>query len=146
MCLHQLFEAQVARTPQAVALVFGAETISYEELNRRANQLGATCRDWGWGRKCEWECCWSGHGDGGQLLAVLKAGGAYVPLEPEYRGERLSFMVGDTEPGLRDEWGAGAGRELEYEWSAGDVAWSRGGWERRKERTGSRDGRRAWRT
>ncbi|HEY0547314.1 MAG TPA: condensation domain-containing protein, partial [Pyrinomonadaceae bacterium] len=95
-CLQQLFEARAERTPDAVALVFEDERVSYRELNERANQLAhqlqtsgvrpdvlvAVCLE----RSIEMVVA---------LLGVLKAGGAYVPLDPAYPQERLAFMLDD---------------------------------------------------
>src|ERR1043165_6828446 len=93
-----LFEAQVERAPEAVALVFRDEAVSYEELNRRANQLAHYLRHQGVGPEvlvgvmveCSVELVVS-------LLAILKAGGAYVPLDSEYSAERLAFIITDTD-------------------------------------------------
>src|SRR6185369_3577389 len=95
-CIHEMFEAQVARTPEAVALVFEDDEVSYGDLNRRANQLGHYLRELGVGaetlvavmmeRSVEMVVA---------LLGVLKAGGAYVPIDPEYPQERVSYMLAD---------------------------------------------------
>ena len=98
-CVHQLFEEQVERSPDAVAVVFEEDSLSYAELNARANRLAhylqelgvkpddrvALCVD----RSLEMVVA---------LLAVLKAGGAYVPLDPAYPPERLQFMLRDADP------------------------------------------------
>ncbi|WP_197413177.1 condensation domain-containing protein, partial [Vibrio sp. MEBiC08052] len=98
-CLHTLIEAQVARNPQATAVVFEDQSLSYAELNARANQLAhwliaqgvrpdsrvAVCLE----RSCELVV---------SLLAILKAGGAYVPLDPGYPTERLTYMLSDSAP------------------------------------------------
>jgi len=118
--IHALFEAQVERTPDAVALVFAgwtnderrttsrdqgsgvsSEQLTYRELNSRANQLAHYLRAHGVGpevrvgisleRSPELVIA---------LLGVLKAGGAYVPLDPDYPAERLSFMLEDAQVGL----------------------------------------------
>jgi amino acid adenylation domain-containing protein/FkbM family methyltransferase len=96
-CLHQLFEAQVERTPETVAVRFEDQEVTYRELNRRANQLAHRLRLLGVRpealvgiyveRSIEMLV---------GLLAVLKAGGAYVPLDTSYPSERLSFMLEDT--------------------------------------------------
>jgi len=96
-CLHQLFEAQVERTPDAIALVHEDQRLSYAELNSRANQLAHHLKAQGVGpevfvgilleRTPEMVV---------SLLAVLKAGGAYVPVDLEYPAERLSFMLEDA--------------------------------------------------
>jgi aspartate racemase len=96
-CLHELFEAQVARTPEAVALVCGAEQLTYAALNARANQLAHVLRAHGVCRHSVVGLCL----DRGieavvGMLAILKAGGTYVPLEPTYPAERLAFLVADT--------------------------------------------------
>jgi amino acid adenylation domain-containing protein/non-ribosomal peptide synthase protein (TIGR01720 family) len=95
--IHRLFEAQVARTPEAVALRFGDARLTYAQLNARANQLARHLRALGVGpdsrvavhleRSLEL---------GVALLGVLKAGGAYVPLDPAYPRERLTYMLEDS--------------------------------------------------
>ncbi|HEX8145434.1 MAG TPA: amino acid adenylation domain-containing protein, partial [Pyrinomonadaceae bacterium] len=95
--LHEHFEAQVERTPHAVALVYDGEQLSYLELNARANKLAHHLQKLGVGpevlvgvlmeRSLEMVV---------SLLAILKAGGAYVPLDPLYPQERLSFMLADA--------------------------------------------------
>ncbi|WP_241526828.1 condensation domain-containing protein, partial [Pseudomonas sp. BIOMIG1BDMA] len=95
--VHQLIEEQVALAPEAPALVFGQQRLSYAELNRRANRLAHRLIQAGVGpdvlvglaveRSIEMVV---------GLLAVLKAGGAYVPLDPEYPRERLAYMLEDS--------------------------------------------------
>ena len=98
-CIHQLFEAQVERTPDAVAVVFDLQQVTYRELNCRANQLAhylqalgvkpdvlvALCVD----RSIEMVV---------GMLGILKAGGPYVPLDPAYPEERLKLMLSDSQP------------------------------------------------
>ncbi|WP_240492516.1 non-ribosomal peptide synthetase, partial [Photorhabdus namnaonensis] len=102
--LQQLFEAQVERTPDNVALVFEGESLTYRQLNQRSNQLAYVIR----------ERCQPHHHVPVQadtpialyldrslemvisILAVLKAGGAYVPISPEYPPERVQFILADT--------------------------------------------------
>ena len=96
-CFHELFEAQVERTPEAVAIAFEKRRLSYRELNRRANQLAHHLRALGVRPGalvglCLERCPEMLVG----LLAVLKAGGAYVPFDPAYPEDRLGFMVEDT--------------------------------------------------
>jgi len=96
-CLHQLFEEQVQRTPDSVAVVFKAEQLTYGELNRRANRLAHHLRVLGVGPEVLVGICLERSLEmviG--LLGILKAGGAYVPLDPAYPKERLSFMVRDA--------------------------------------------------
>ena len=93
-CLHELIEAQVARTPEAVAVVFGKQQLTYRELNERANQLGHHLRRLGVGPNIMVGICVERSLEmvvG--LLGILKAGGAYVPMDPEYPQERLAFML-----------------------------------------------------
>src|SRR5712691_956059 len=91
------FEAQVERTPQAVALVYEGQELSYEELNGRANQLARYLRRQGVGPEVRVGVCVERSLElVVALLAVLKAGGAYVPLDPDYPPQRLSFMVEDA--------------------------------------------------
>ncbi|MGK3966667.1 amino acid adenylation domain-containing protein [Sorangium sp. So ce118] len=95
--VHELFEAQAERTPEAVAVVFGAQSLTYRELNRRANQLAHHLRSLGVGPEVLVGLCVERSLDmvvG--LLGVLKAGGAYVPLDPSYPEERLRFIIEDT--------------------------------------------------
>ena len=82
-CVHQLFEAQVARTPQAVAAVFGETRLTYQDLNRRANHLAHRLRRLGVGPECRVAICLERSLDMvAAVLGVLKAGGAYVPIGP----------------------------------------------------------------
>ena len=99
--IHTLFETQAAHSPEAVAVIFGDEQLSYHELNCRANQLAHYLRKHGVGSEDVVGICMERSLEmfiG--LLAILKAGGAYVALEPDFPGARLSFMLEDTKPGL----------------------------------------------
>jgi len=92
--IHQLFEAQVARTPGAVALEFEGERLTYAELNARANRLARHLAGRGVGPDVRVALCAErGVEMPVGLLAVLKAGGAYVPLDPSYPEERLRYML-----------------------------------------------------
>src|SRR5262249_12176216 len=93
----QLFEAQAARTPDAVAVVFEDERLTYGELNARANQLAHHLRSCGVGPETVVGLCVERSLEmmvG--LLGILKAGGAYLPLDPSYPQERLAFMLADA--------------------------------------------------
>ena len=97
-CLHELFEEQVERTPDGVAVVFGSEQVSYRELNFRANQLARYLRAGGVGPESLVGVCLNRSTQMiVALLGVLKAGGAYVPLDPAYPRDRISFILDDTE-------------------------------------------------
>jgi amino acid adenylation domain-containing protein len=97
-CIHQLFEAQVALTPDAVAVVLEDECLTYRELNNRANQLAHHLQGLGVGpevlvgicveRSPMMVVC---------LLGILKAGGAYVPLDPLHPKERLAYILSDSQ-------------------------------------------------
>jgi amino acid adenylation domain-containing protein len=97
-CLHQLFEAQVERTPDAIALVFKNQQLTYRELNERANQLAhhlqalnvqpETLVGISVERSLDTAI---------GILGILKAGGAYVPLDPAYPQERLAYMLADSQ-------------------------------------------------
>jgi amino acid adenylation domain-containing protein len=101
MTLPQLFEAQVERTPEAIALIFDNERISYRELNRRANQLAHHLINLGVGpEQLVGICVERSIEMVVALLGVLKAGAAYLPLDPSYPRERLSFMISDAQPAL----------------------------------------------
>jgi aspartate racemase len=96
-CIHELFEAQTAQTPHAVALAFEDAVLTYDELNRRANQLAHHLRALGVGPDVPVAICVERSLEmivG--LLGILKAGGAYVPLDPAYPRQRLAFLLGDT--------------------------------------------------
>jgi len=97
-CIHQLFEAQVERTPDAIAVVFEGQSLTYGELNCRANQLAHYLQKLGVKPDELVGICLERSLDmivG--LLAILKVGGAYVPIDPDYPQERISFMLQDTQ-------------------------------------------------
>jgi amino acid adenylation domain-containing protein len=99
--VHQLFEEQVERTPDVNAIVYEGQTLTYRELNRRANQLAHHLMQLGMGpeilggifmeRSLEMVVA---------ALGVLKAGGAYVPLDPRYPRERLAFILEDAQASI----------------------------------------------
>lgn len=99
--LHQLFEEQVQRTPDSIAVCDQEQTLTYQELNTKANQLAHHLRTLGVGceslvgiyleRSPELIIA---------LLAVLKAGGAYIPLDSKLPPERLAYMLEDAQPGI----------------------------------------------
>jgi amino acid adenylation domain-containing protein len=96
-CIHELFEATVERTPDAVAVVFEGEQLTYRELNARANQLAHYLQSLGVEPEVLVGICIERSLEmvvG--LLGILKAGGAYVPLDPAYPSERLAFMLEDS--------------------------------------------------
>ncbi|HYE57942.1 MAG TPA: condensation domain-containing protein, partial [Rhodothermales bacterium] len=96
-CVHQLFEAQVARTPDAVAVLHGAQQLTYRELNARANQLAHLLLAGGLAPDSVVAVCLERSPDMlVAVAAVLKAGAAYLPLDPGYPHERLAFMLEDT--------------------------------------------------
>ncbi|MHC0062943.1 amino acid adenylation domain-containing protein [Nostoc sp. UIC 10890] len=98
LCIHQLFEKQVEKTPDAVAVVYENQQLTYGELNIRANQLAHYLRSLGVGVDVLVGLCVERSLEmivG--LLGILKAGGAYLPLDPEYPQERLSFMLQDAQ-------------------------------------------------
>jgi arthrofactin-type cyclic lipopeptide synthetase C len=98
-CLHELIEAQVAATPDAVAVVAAERVVSYATLDAEANQLAHHLRRLGVGPDARVAVCVERSVElVVSLLAVLKAGGAYVPLDPGYPAERLRMMLGDSEP------------------------------------------------
>ena len=97
-CIHELFEEQVGLTPEAVAVVFEDERLTYRELNRRANQLALHLQGLGVGPEVLVGICMERSLEvvvG--MLGILKAGGAYVPLDPAYPSERLAFMLEDMQ-------------------------------------------------
>ncbi|WP_122878369.1 non-ribosomal peptide synthetase, partial [Burkholderia pseudomallei] len=100
-CIHQLFEAQVDRKPEAIALTFDGQRLSYAELNARANRLAHYLQGRGVGPgRLVALCAERGIEMVVGLLAILKAGGAYVPLDPAYASDRLRGIVEDSQPAL----------------------------------------------
>jgi amino acid adenylation domain-containing protein len=98
ICANELFEQRVARDPEAIALKFREQQVSYRELNERANRLAHHLRRRGVGPNVLVGICLDRSPEMVvALLAVWKAGGAYVPLDPAYPAERLSFMIGDAQ-------------------------------------------------
>ncbi|MAE67645.1 MAG: hypothetical protein CMJ18_25610 [Phycisphaeraceae bacterium] len=127
-CVHQCFEQRAAEAPDAIAIVFNDTSLSYRELNERANRLAHHLQHLGVGpdvlvgsclpRSCELIVC---------ILGILKAGGTYVPLDPAYPHARLASMLEDARPpvlvttsDLRDQLpGTGATVvSLDTDWSA----------------------------
>src|SRR5215213_2623175 len=97
--IHELFEEHVQRTPDAPAVVFEGQTLTYRELNERANQLAHYLKSFGIGSEVLVGVCLERSLDMVvALLAILKAGGAYVPLDADYPLEHLSFMCDDAAP------------------------------------------------
>lgn len=97
-CIHQLFEAQVKRTPDAVAVVFEDKQLTYRQLNQQANQLAHYLQKLGMEPEVLVGICLERSLEMVvALLGVLKAGGAYVPLDPAYPQERLAFMLENAE-------------------------------------------------
>ncbi|MBW4669172.1 MAG: amino acid adenylation domain-containing protein [Cyanomargarita calcarea GSE-NOS-MK-12-04C] len=98
LCIHQIFEQQVEKTPDAIAVVFEERQFTYQQLNCHANQLAHHLRTLGVGPEVLVGICMERSLEmvvG--LLGILKAGGAYVPLDPAYPLERLAFVLEDTQ-------------------------------------------------
>jgi amino acid adenylation domain-containing protein len=125
-CLHEIFEAQVARTPDRVAVVHGPRRLTYAELETRANQLAHHLRGLGVGPETP-----VGIGTGRRVetavavLGVLKAGGTFVPLDPRYPRDRLAYILSDTQPRVALATGEAAGAfegvqvlRLDDDWAA----------------------------
>ncbi len=97
-CIHNLFEEQVEKTPDAVALVYEKQSLTYRELNKRANQLAHYLQTLGVKPEVRVGICVERSLEmviG--ILAILKAGGVYVPFDPAYPLERLAFMLADVQ-------------------------------------------------
>ncbi|MBD2521589.1 non-ribosomal peptide synthetase [Nostoc sp. FACHB-133] len=98
LCIHQLFEAQVEKTPNSIAVVFKEEQLTYQELNHQANKIAHYLQIWGVKPEVLVGICVERSLEmiiG--MLGILKAGGAYIPLDPTYPKERLSFMLSDSQ-------------------------------------------------
>ncbi len=96
-CLHELFEAQAARTPQAPAVRFGSQVLTYGELNERANQLACHLGSLEVDIETPVGICMERSPEMiVAVFAILKAGGAYVPVEPDEPNERLAFKLRDA--------------------------------------------------
>ncbi|MBT9312777.1 non-ribosomal peptide synthetase [Leptothoe kymatousa] len=107
-CIHQLFELQAERTPDAIAVVHGEQCIAYSELNTRANQLARYLQTLDIGPDSLVGLC---VGRSIEMLVgmlgILKAGGAYVPLDPHYPKDRLAFMLSDAQTSVlltQEQW------------------------------------------
>jgi amino acid adenylation domain-containing protein len=97
-CLHQLVEAQVERSPEAVAVIFEDRQLTYQELERQSNQLAYYLQSLGVGPEVLVGICVERSLEAIiGMLGILKAGGAYVPLDPVYPLERLAFMLQDSQ-------------------------------------------------
>ncbi|NWG12116.1 MAG: amino acid adenylation domain-containing protein, partial [Acidobacteria bacterium] len=98
LCVHHLFETQAKRTPDAVAVSFGKQTLTYAELNRRANQLAHHIRSLGIAPGAPFGLCTERSLEMAVgVLGILKAAGAYVPLDPAYPPARLAQMLSDAQ-------------------------------------------------
>jgi amino acid adenylation domain-containing protein len=101
LCLHHLIEAQVERTPDAIALVHGDEALTYRELNCRANRLAHHLRAQGVGPDQLVGVCTERSAEMVvALLGILKAGGAYLPLDPSHPAERVALILDDARVGV----------------------------------------------
>jgi amino acid adenylation domain-containing protein len=98
ICVHELFTAQVAKTPDAVAVVAGSQQLTYKQLDEKANQLAHYLSSLGVGKEvlvgiyCDRSLSMII-----SILATIKAGGAYIPLDPTFPQERLEFMLADSQ-------------------------------------------------
>ncbi|OKH37810.1 non-ribosomal peptide synthetase [[Phormidium ambiguum] IAM M-71] len=127
-CVHQLFEAQVRERPTAIALKFGTQQFTYQELNQGSNQLARYLQKLGINSEMPVGICLGRSTEAiAAILAILKAGGAYVPLDPNYPKERLHFMIEDAGITLiltHEEWADSLQTDrnqvicLEKEWDA----------------------------
>ena len=98
VCVHELFSTQVAKTPDAVAVVAGSQQLTYKELDEKANQLAQYLSSLGVGKEVlVGICCDRTLSMITALLAILKAGGAYIPLDPTFPQARLAYMVEDSQ-------------------------------------------------
>jgi amino acid adenylation domain-containing protein len=100
-CLHRLFETQVERTPNAIAVVSGSEQLTYRELNRRANEMASRLRRKGVGSETIVGICMEGSPALiAGIIGILKAGGAYLPIDAAWPRERIAFLLEDSHASL----------------------------------------------
>ena len=100
-CIHQLFEMQVEKSPDTVAVVYEDDQLTYRELNEQSNQLAHYLRKQGVGPDVLVGICIERSIELiVSLLGILKAGGAYIPLDPSYPEERIKFMIDDSNSGI----------------------------------------------
>jgi amino acid adenylation domain-containing protein len=98
LCVHQIFEEQARRTPDAVAVLDTAAGLTFAQLNRRANRIAHRLMELGVGLESPVGICVERTVDlTAALLGILKTGGAYLPLDPSYPSERLAFMRADAQ-------------------------------------------------
>ncbi|NEP57336.1 MAG: amino acid adenylation domain-containing protein [Symploca sp. SIO2G7] len=98
ICIYQLFESQVEKTPDAVAVIFEEEKLTYSELNSKANQLAHYLQKLGVKPEAHLGICVERSLSMViAILGILKAGAAYVPLDPSYPSERLAYMISDAQ-------------------------------------------------
>jgi amino acid adenylation domain-containing protein len=98
VCIHELFEAQAERTPDAIAVVFEQKSLTYRELSIESNQLAHYLRSLGVTSDTFVGLCLNRSLEMAiAFLGILKAGGAYLPLDPNYPADRLAFMMQDTQ-------------------------------------------------
>src|SRR5690606_1892338 len=101
VCFPQLFEAQVEQSPAQTAIVFGTNTLSYAQLNHRANQLAHLLQNYGIGPEVLVGVSMERSPDlVASILAIWKTGAAYLPLDPSYPEDRLAYMMQDSQVGL----------------------------------------------
>ena len=100
-CIHELFEAQAARTPDADAVVFGGASLPFREVDARANRIAHHLRRLGVGPEVRVGLCMErGMELVPAVLGVMKAGGAWVPMDPSHPAERLSYLLDDSGVGV----------------------------------------------
>jgi amino acid adenylation domain-containing protein len=129
-CVHELLCEQALRTPDAVAVAFGEDTLSYAELERRSNQLAHHLRAAGVGPEVVVGICAERSPEAlVALLGVLKAGGAFLPLDPSYPRDRLAYMLADagapvllTQAALSDRLRVDAARTIWLDTDWGEIA------------------------
>ncbi|HEU4510844.1 MAG TPA: amino acid adenylation domain-containing protein [Pyrinomonadaceae bacterium] len=96
-CVHELFETQVAKSPDEIALTCGDQQLTYAELNQQANRLAHYLRSLGIGPEDRVAFCFERSMDAAiSIIGIMKSGGSFVPLDPEHPRERLAFSLADS--------------------------------------------------